>query len=91
MALSDKALGLLKRIYACGYLYPPRSREALVDEDPEEALEYLLQEIVDHLYPERWNRHRQSSPLYMVMESAIGGLNQERQERPKTKRAVKTG
>lgn len=74
MALSDKALGLLKQIYAHHRF---DSDEGLVDEDPDEALEYVLKKIVDKLS----NRHERSVPLYMVTESAVGRLNLDRQER----------
>ena len=82
MALTDKAHSLLKQIYAYPYHHSrQKSREALAQEDPDEALEYVLQEIVEHLYPERWNRYRQSSPIDSVMRSAVGHLNLDRQER----------
>lgn len=73
MALSDKALDLLKQIYAhrgCG-------DERLVYEDPDEALEYVLQKITDTL-SDRW---RNAAPLYVVMQEASGGLRRERRER----------
>ena len=71
MALSDKALGLLKQIYT-------RERaEELVNEDPDEALESVLQKIVDTL-SDRWHN---GAPLDMVMERAVGGFRRERRER----------
>lgn len=75
MALSDKSLDLLKQIYA-------RERaEELVREDPDEALEYVLDEIVKTLA----NRHHNAAPLYMVMEDAVGGLRLDREERQEAK------
>ena len=75
MALSDKALGLLKQIYA-------RERaEELVSEDPDEALEYVLEKIVKTLV----NRHHDAAPLYMVMEDAVGGLRLDLEERQEAK------
>lgn len=76
MALSDKALALLKQIYA--HRYQLRGHEQLVDEDPDEALEYVLQEIVDNLTSRL--RDDASTPLFMAMESAVLGLNLDRQE-----------
>lgn len=75
MALSDKALGLLKQIYA--HRYQVGGGEELVDKDPDEALEYVLKRIVDTLN----DRHHNAAPLYTVMESAVGRLNLDRQER----------
>ena len=74
MALSDKTLGLLKQIYSHHRF---DSDEGLVDENPDEALEYVLQEIVDRLS----DRHRDSAPLHVVTESAVGGHNLARIER----------
>lgn len=75
MSLSDKALGLLKQIYA------RKRAEGLVDEDPDEALEYVLDEIVKTLA----SRHHDAAPLYMVMEDAVGGLRLDREERQEAK------
>lgn len=75
MALSDKAMGLLKKIYA--HRYQLHSWEGLVDEDPDEALEYMLQKIVNTLS----DHHRDAAPLYVVMQEAVGGLRRERRER----------
>lgn len=77
MALSDKALGLLKQIYA----YRRRGEEKFVDEDADEALEYVLQEIVNDLTSRL--RDDASTPLYMAMRDAVGRLNLDRQERCK--------
>ena len=79
--MSDKALTLLKQIYAHSRDGRRLGREALVDEDPNEALEYLLQEIVDRLSDRQ--PHRGSAPLYVVMESAVSSLHLDRQERQK--------
>ena len=81
MALSDKATGLLKQIYAHHRF---KSDKGLVDENPDEALEYMLQEIVDRLS----DRHRDSAPLYVVTESAVGGHNLARIERRRVKQEV---
>lgn len=73
MALSDKAQALLKQIYA----YRGRGEEKFVDEDADEALEYVLQEIADTLA----DRHDHAAPLHMVIRDAVGGLNVDRRER----------
>lgn len=75
MALSQKALTLLKRIYA----HDGWGREQLVDEDADEALEYLLQEIANTIA----DRHCHSAPVNMVTQDAVGSLNLARQERRK--------
>lgn len=81
MALPDQVLTLLKRIYAYRRDGRRIDREALVDEDPGEALEYILQEIVNDLTSRR--REDAATPLYMTLERAVGRLNQNRQERRK--------
>ncbi|MGH7926979.1 MAG: hypothetical protein ACREQV_04210 [Candidatus Binatia bacterium] len=70
MALSDKALGLLKQIYA----YHRYGDEDLVSEDPDEALEYVLERIVDKLS----DRHHNAAPLYMVTDSGVSRLRSDR-------------
>ena len=77
MALSDKSLHLLKQIYA----HRGRGEEQLVDEDADEALEYVLQKIVKTLS----DRHRKGAPLYRVIHEAVGGYHMDWSERPKAK------
>lgn len=79
MALSEKVLQLLKQIYAYRRDGRRLGREALVDEDPDEALEYVLQEIVSDLTSRL--REDAASPLYTTLESAVGRLHLDRQER----------
>lgn len=75
MALSDKSHALLKQIYA----YRGRGEEKFVEEDADEALEWVLQTITDTLS----DRHRNAAPLHSVIRDAVGGLNLDRQERLK--------
>lgn len=75
MALSYKTLALLKQIYASRR----RGEEKFVEEDSDEALEYMLQGIADRLS----DRHHNAAPLYRVIESAIASLSLDRQERRK--------
>lgn len=81
MALSSKALDLLKQIYA----HRGFGDEQLVDEDPDEALEYVLQEITTRLS----DRHRDAAPLYVVMQSAVGSLRVDREDHPRKRRKAK--
>lgn len=83
MALSAKAVELLKQIYA-HHRYD--HDQGLVDENPDEAIERLLQEIADHL----GSRHHDSTPLYMVTESVVGGHNLDRIERLERQQARPT-
>jgi len=73
MVLSDKSLALLKQIYA----YRGRGEEQFVEEDANEALEYVLQEIMERLP----DRHRAAAPLHMVIRDAVGRLNVDRYDR----------
>ncbi len=76
MALSDKARQLLTQIYAHrGY-----GDEKFVEEDADEALEYLLQKITDTLS----DRHHDAAPLYVVMQAAVGRLRSDHYERHET-------
>lgn len=68
MALSKKATVLLNKIFN----HHKRDGQKLVKADPDEALEYLLQEIVDRLTDPR---HSDSSPLYRVTDDAVGSLS----------------
>ena len=77
MALSDKARQLLTQIYA----YRGRGEEKFVDEDADEALEYVLQEIVNDLTSRL--RDDASTPLHMAIRDAVASLNLDRQERQK--------
>jgi hypothetical protein len=73
MALSKKSLALLKKIYK----HHRSSGDKLVQEDPDKALEYMLQEIAERLTnPQRSD----SSPLYVVTEDAVSGLRADRLE-----------
>lgn len=71
MALSKKSLALLKKIY------DHHDDEELVKEDPDEALEYVLQEMVNRLS----DPDLDSAPLYVVTEDAVGGLHLDRANR----------
>lgn len=73
MSLSDKAQALLKQIYA----HRSRGDERFVDEDADEALEYVLQRIADTMS----DRHRNAAPLYVVMQEAVGRLRTARRKR----------
>lgn len=75
MALSDKAQSLLKQIYA----HRGRGDEQFVDADADEALEYVLQRIVDTLL----DRHRNAAPLYVVMREAVGRIRLDHREHHK--------
>lgn len=73
MPLSKKSLALLKKIYK----HHTSGGDKLVQEDPDKALEYVLQEIVERLTnPQRSD----SSPLYVVTEDAVSGLHADRLE-----------
>lgn len=80
MALSKKSLALLKKIYD----HHKYGHEDLVKEDPDEALEYVLQEIVDRLS----DPHRDGAPLLFVTEDATGGLRSDRADRRRAKQNV---
>lgn len=73
MALSDKAQTLLKQIYA----HRGHGDEQFVEEDADEALEYVLQKIADTLN----DRHRNAAPLDVVMREAVGRLRLDRYDR----------
>lgn len=73
MALSKKSLALLKKIYN----HHEYGDEELVKEDPDEALEYVLQEIVENLS----DPDLDSAPLHSVTEDAVGGLRLDRADR----------
>ena len=77
MAMSEKAITLLEQIYDHRL---PRERDLgekkFVEETPDEALEYVLQEIVDHLH----SRQSQSAPVNVVMSAAVGNLRLKRED-----------
>lgn len=81
MALPAKVVDLLKQIYA----HRGFGDEKLVEEDADKAMECVLQEIVEHLYPAPNNRYMESSPIRTVMESAVGSLRLQRNERRRSK------
>lgn len=80
MALSKKSLDLLKKIYD----HHKSGDEELVKEDPDEALQYVLQKIVERLS----DPYRDSAPLYVVTENAVGGLRSDRADRRRAKQNV---
>ena len=75
MALSDKARQLLTQIYA----YRGRGEEQFVEEDENEALEYVLQEIVNDLTSRL--RDDAAAPLHMVIRDAVSNLSARHRER----------
>jgi hypothetical protein len=75
VTVSQKARVLLKQIYS----YRGRGEERFVDENTDEALEYLLAEIVDNLTSRV--REEASTPLHMMVRRAVGRLNVNRVER----------
>jgi len=75
MALSEKARELLTQIYA----YRGYGDEKFVSEDADEALEYVLQEIVNDLTSRL--RDDASTPLNMAMRKAVVSLRLDWRER----------
>lgn len=80
MSLSPKALTLLKKIYD----HHKYGDEDLVSEDPEEALESVLDEIVETLS----DRQGSSAPVNSVTHSAVAGLRRLHRIRREAKQEV---
>lgn len=77
MHISNKVLTLLKQIFE----YHKFGEEDLVSEDPDSAVECVLQEIVDRLF----DRNRKRSPLYVVTDSAVSHIRTAYKKRIRAK------